>query len=191
MKVSRRGPTAENNVIESLVLTLIGDDRPGLVEALSRVVARYGGNWEGSRMSRLGGKFAGILLVSVPGERADELTGALGQLATEGLRVVVERSVRPALSGEERLLALELIGQDRPGIVRQISEALASRGVNVEDLVTGCSSAPMSGEILFCARARLRAPATAQLDELRSALEALANDLMVDLTLAEAPREQG
>ena len=176
---------------ESLVLTLIGDDRPGLVEALSRVVARYGGNWEESRMSRLGGKFAGILLVSAPEERADELARALGELATEGLRVVVERSVRPAHSGEERSLALELIGQDRPGIIRQISQALASRGVNVEDLVTGCSSAPMSGEMMFCARARLRAPATTRVDELRTALEALANDLMVDLTLAEAPREQG
>ena len=176
---------------ESLVLTLIGDDRPGLVEALSRVVARYGGNWEQSRMSRLGGKFAGILLVSAPREHADELARALGQLATEGLRVVVERSVRPALSGEEHLLALELVGQDRPGIVRQISEALASRGVNVEELVTGCSSAPMSGELLFCARARLRVPPSTEVGELRRALEALANDLMVDLTLADAPKEQG
>jgi glycine cleavage system regulatory protein len=179
----------ENDVTESLVLTLIGDDRPGLVEALSRVVARYGGNWEQSRMSRLGGKFAGILLISAPEERADELNRALHELATEGLRVVVERSTRPAPSGEERLLALELIGQDRPGIIRQISEALASRGVNVEEIVTGCSSAPMSGEMMFCARARLRVPATTPVDELRRALEALASDLMVDLTLAEAPRE--
>jgi glycine cleavage system regulatory protein len=142
-------------------------------------------------MSRLGGKFAGILLVSAPEERADELARALEELATEGLRVVVERSVRPVPSGEERWLALELMGQDRPGIVREISQALASRGVNVEDLVTGCSSAPMSGEMLFCARARLKVPAATRVDELRIALEALANDLMVDLTLAEAPRHEG
>jgi glycine cleavage system regulatory protein len=180
----------EHDVTESLVLTLIGDDRPGLVEVLSQVVAQHGGNWEESRMSRLGGKFAGILMVSAPEERAAELARALGELGTEGLKIVVERSARPEPPDRVRVLRLELVGQDRPGIIRQISQALASRAINVEELVTGCSSAPMSGEMLFCARARLGAPATLPVSELREVLEALANDLMVDLTLAEAPSER-
>ncbi len=175
---------------ESLVLTLIGDDRPGLVEALAQVVAEHGGNWEESRMSRLGGKFAGILLISVPEERAGELSRALGGLASAGLQLVIEPSSAAAAAGEAQTLELRLVGHDRPGIIRQISQALASRGVNVEELTTGCSSAPMSAEMLFSARARLRVPATLGVEELRSALEALANDLMVDLDLGEAPREE-
>ncbi len=175
---------------ESLVLTLIADDRPGLVEALAQVVAQHGGNWEESRMSRLGGKFAGILLVSVAKEQAGELSRALAGLASAGLQLVIERSAAEPPAAEVRTLALELVGHDRPGIIRQISQALASRGVNLEELTTGCSSAPMSAEMLFSARARLRVPATVGVEELRSVLEALANDLMVDLSLVEAPHER-
>jgi glycine cleavage system regulatory protein len=80
-------------------------------------------------------------------------------------------------------LSLDLVGQDRPGIVKEISHALAERGVNLEELETECESAPMSGEILFKAHATLRAPADVDLDTLQSDLEAIAQDLMVELSL--------
>ncbi len=166
----------------SLVLTAIGDDRPGLVEAISRTVADHGGNWVESRMSRLGGKFAGILLVDIHADRRDALTNALQQLSTQGLRVQVEASAkheaRPA-----KPVKLELIGQDRPGIVRDVSRALSQRGVNVERLSTECLSAPMSGEILFKATAELLLPAGVTLGDLREGLETIANELMVDISL--------
>lgn len=169
----------------SLVLTVIGIDKPGLVEVISETVASHEGNWLESRMARLAGRFAGVLRVSVPAERTQALAAALSRLEERGLRVVVETSVEDEGAEPCRGLLLELVGADRPGIVRDISRVLAERGVNVDELASECSSAPMSGEALFRASARLRVPASLPLEELRSRLEALAHDLMVDVTLDE------
>ncbi|MBN2193238.1 MAG: glycine cleavage system protein R [Polyangiaceae bacterium] len=174
------------NTTKVLVLTLIGPDRPGLVEAVSETVARHGGNWLESRMARLAGQFAGILRVSVPEGKASVLEADLGGMDTHGLRILVQGSVESPPDVPSRLLDLELVGQDRPGIVREISQALAGRGVNVEELVTDCVSAPMSGEQLFRAHARLRAPRELAIADLTTALEAVAHDLMVDVALGEA-----
>jgi glycine cleavage system regulatory protein len=170
--------------MESLVVTVIGKDRPGLVEEISAVVEETGGNWVESRMSRLAGEFAGILRVSVPAEQADALTRGLEALEPRGLRVVVERGAED-VEQEGHVVVLELIGGDRPGIVHKISEALAARNVNVDELNTECEGAPWSGDTLFKATARLRAPSDLDLDQLRKGLEAIAGDLMVDITIGE------
>lgn len=166
----------------TLVLTVIGSDRPGLVEALSDTVARHGGNWLESRMAHMAGKFAGILRVSVPPTEADALRAALTSLASTGLAVVVESGDLAAPEPAHRM-RLELLGADHPGIVREIARALAERGINVEELDTESVSAPMSGEPLFRATAELQAPASLSIEELRTKLEELAQDLMVDITL--------
>lgn len=165
----------------SLVLTVIGPDRPGLVEALAATVASHDANWVESRMVHLAGQFTGVLRVQVSVERADALSEALRRLADQGLRVLVEVSRQEPPAPDTPPIVLELMGQDRPGIVRDISRALASQGVNVEELETECTPAPMSGETLFRARAQLRLPADGSLDALREALEKLAGELMVDL----------
>jgi glycine cleavage system regulatory protein len=166
-------------------MTIIGRDRPGLVDLVAGTVASHGGNWLESRMSHLGGQFAGLLRVCVPAEREADLVRALEGLKTAGLTIVVQAD-RETPDGEgEATTLLEIVGQDRPGIVRQISQALAAFGVNVEDLQTECSSAPMSGETLFKARARLHVPSQDRLPELRQTLERLASDLMVDVSLVE------
>ena len=170
--------------MESLVVTVIGKDRPGLVESVSAVVEEHGGSWVESRMSRLAGEFAGILRVSVPAERADALSGALEGLKAGGLRVVVERGFEEA-PDEGHVILLDLVGSDRPGIVHAISEALAARNVNVDELNTECDGAPWSGDTLFKATARLRAPRDLDLDQLRESLEAIAGDLMVDVSIGE------
>jgi len=169
----------------SLVLTVIGPDRPGLVELLARTVAEHEANWIESRMSHLEGQFAGLLRVSVANDRSDALSKALAELEAMGLRVMTRASEGPALPPAHRSLRLELVGQDRPGIIRDLSRALAARRVNVEELLTSCSSAPMSGEVLFEATADLRIPRDVSLDELRETLEKIATELMVDLTLAD------
>ena len=128
----------------SLVLTLIGEDKPGLVGLLSQTVAEHDGNWLESRMSRMAGRFAGILRASVPEARADALVTALSALESHGLRVVVERSTRSEVESALLRIPLELVGADRPGIIREVSDALASRHINVDELLTECSSAPMS-----------------------------------------------
>jgi glycine cleavage system regulatory protein len=167
-------------------MTIIGPDRPGLVESVASLVAEHGGNWLESRMSRLGGYFAGILRVEVPQQNLQELGSALESLKTKGLSVV---SHPDQASADEppagNIIFLEIVGQDRPGIVREISHALASYGVNVEELHTECASAAMSGESMFKAKARLSVPDSCNTTELRRRLERIAEDLIVDINLEE------
>lgn len=174
----------------SLVLTVIGPDRPGLVESLSQTLSAYEASWQESRMSRLAGKFAGILRVNVPTIHADTLEHALRAHHAEGLSVVVERGVDGSATHPRRVVSLELLGTDRPGIIRALSEALTLMGINVEDLETACLRASMCGGTLFKASARLGVPAGVAIDDLRHALEALADDLMVDLSPADELLEQ-
>jgi len=174
----------------SLVMTVIGRDKPGLVDSLAGIVAEHGGNWLESRMSRLGGHFAGILRVQVPAEKEAALVGALKKLEPEGLTVVIHSDRQDHAQSERALVFLEIVGQDRPGIVHQISHALAAHGVNVEELNTECASAAMSGEMLFKAQARLRIPESCNLAALREELERIAGDLIVDVVLRELPAAQ-
>jgi glycine cleavage system regulatory protein len=167
----------------SLVMTVIGEDRPGLVESIASAVTDHGGNWLESRMSRLGGQFAGIVHVDVPAAREPSLTQTLKNLSTRGLNVVVHSEPPIAAKSGRPLNLLEIVGQDRPGIVRQISGALAGFGVNVEELNTECESAAMSGETLFKATAKLSIPEKCDVEELRHALEKIAGDLIVEISL--------
>jgi glycine cleavage system regulatory protein len=167
----------------SLVVTVIGEDKPGLVEALSSTVTAHDGNWLESRMSHMAGKFAGIVRVEVPEAAVDRLLAAFADLQSEGLRVAAEPgAAAPVPAGA---FSLELVGADHPGIVRDIARALSRHGVNVEELSTECTSAPMSGDPLFRAVARLQLPAGVTIDELRDDLEEVADSLMVDVSLAE------
>lgn len=173
---------------QTLVMTLIGGDRPGLVEAVAKRVADEGGNWLESRMCRLGGQFAGIVRVEVPEGRRSALERALAGLGTEGLSVVVqaEQPVGAVAAGSGLLAVVELVGHDRPGIVRAVSAVFARHGVNVEEFSSERGGAPMGGGILFQARASIRVPAQVRLAALRADLEQIAADLMVDLSLREA-----
>jgi glycine cleavage system regulatory protein len=167
----------------SLVMTVIGEDRPGLVDSVAALVAEHGGNWLESRMSRLGGQFAGILRVEVPAEKESALITALKQLGSRGLSVMAQTDQSNPAATDRPLSILEIVGQDRPGIVRQISHALAGFGVNVEELETECASAAMSGETLFKARAKLSIPAACDVAKLRETLEKIAGDLIVEISL--------
>ena len=169
----------------TLVLTVLGDDRPGLVSALAAPVKDHGAGWERSEMSRLAGKFAGIVVVSVPGDRVDDLVAELTALATQGLHITVERTDEPTEAQPLQRLNLELLGADRPGIVAEISAALAEAHVSIEELSTDVRDAPMAGGTLFEARAVLTAPAAEDTDALRAVLEALADELMVELRLSD------
>ena len=169
----------------SLVLTVIGADRPGIVEQLSDQVLAAGANWEESTMARLGGQFAGLLRVSVDTGRAEGLAASLRALSSADLTIVVARSGDADLL-RSLLLTLDIVGSDRPGIVRDISHVLARQGINIEELETSVESAAMSGETLFRARARVRVPDTRSIGEIREILEALADNLMVDLVFDDA-----
>ena len=167
-----------------LVMTIISPDRTGLVESVARAVADHGGNWLESRMCRLGGEFAGILRVEIPADKKSALVAALQTLQTSGLQIVV-RDDTAAAAAAGRQTSLEIVGADRPGIVREITRALARAGVNVEEFSSEVASAPMSGENLFKAQARLQLPERCDLAALKKDLEKIAADLLVDVSLAE------
>jgi glycine cleavage system regulatory protein len=174
----------------TLVMTVIGADRPGLVQMVAARVADHGGNWLESRMCRLGGQFAGILRVEVLVDRRDELVNALRTLDVDGLRVIIhaEGGVATGNVAQGSLATVELVGTDRPGILRSVSGVFAAHGINVEELASERTNAPMDGGVLFQARAKLFVPADVRLSAVRSDLEKIAADLMVDLKLSPMER---
>lgn len=166
----------------SLVLTFIGHDKPGLVNTLSETIASAGGSWLESRLAHLAGEFAGIVLVSVPEPNAASLATALRSLEEDGLRITIEPSsaAPPAIS--YGIFELHLIGHDRPGIVRDVTQALRQLGANIEEFSSSIESAPFTGETMFRATARLHVPDGVTNADVQKTLEQLADEIMVDLT---------
>ena len=172
-----------------LVITLVGPDRTGLVESVAQAVVSHGGNWLESRMCRLGGQFAGILRVEVAVERREELIAYLQTLEVDGLRVIIHADASGAGAVAPGSFAvIDLVGQDRPGILRSISAVFAAHGANVEELASERVSAPMGGGTLFQARVTVFLPASVTVAAVRADLERIAADLMVDLKLEPAVR---
>ena len=165
-----------------LVITVFAPDKAGQVERIADCIAAHGGNWLESRMSRMAGQFAGILRVGVPAETYEELLDALRGLGKEGIQVMfAESGIEQSCTWKP--IAMELVGNDRPGIVRDISRVLTQQGINLERLVTDVRPAPMSNEPLFHAEAILAVPLTHSLEVLQKSLEALADELLVELKL--------
>jgi glycine cleavage system regulatory protein len=165
-----------------LVMTIIGEDHTGLVESVARLVAEQGGNWLESRMCRLGGQFAGILRIHIDKDKESTLVQSLKSLGARGLTVVVRPDTTTPPAQPEKLVSLELVCHDRIGIVLQISSVLARHGINVEELETECTSAPMSGEMLFKAAAKLSLPSSCNVVQMRRELEEVAGNMMIDLS---------
>jgi len=168
----------------TLVLTALGDDRPGLVEALAGLIAENGGSWTRSQMARLGGKFAGIVEATVPDDAVDDVRAGLDALAAGGvLHTTLEATVEGE-APEGRRVSLSLVGTDQPGLVHAVAAALAAAGASIDELATSIREAPMAGGMLFEAKAILLAPSNVPIAELRAVLEELANELMVDIALS-------
>lgn len=168
-----------------LVFTFVGADQPGLVEALSATVSSHGGNWLESRMSELAGQFAGIVKTEVAPAKEAALRAALLALSTDKLSVVVAGQPGAEVAGPWRYVRLHILGNDRPGIVREVAHALAARQINVREMDTSITSAPMSGELLFEASAQIQLPQGQDLEELTAQLDLIAVSLCVDIDLEE------
>lgn len=170
----------------SLVVTVIGPDRPGIVRLLSERAKGFGANWTASRMSNLAGQFAGIVHLDVPAENADALANALSSLEPSGLRIVIAKTEAVVAPAGRRIVKLELAGPDRPGIVRDLATSLADRGVSIEDLHTELIDGPRAGEHVFRVRALLFVPNAIPQADLQHALDALAGEMRVDLGLDDS-----
>lgn len=165
-----------------LIVTISGEDRPGLVGELAEVVAAHGGNWEHCRMADLSGRFTGLLQVRVAAADEPGLEKAIRGL--KGLEVTVAKG-RTVVVANAKHFHLEVVGSDHPGIVRDIFKVVAAAGVNVEELSTSTVSAPESGGMLFKARARLAVPADADMPAVLREVEAIAQDILVDVQVTE------
>lgn len=170
----------------SVILSVIGSDRPGLTEALAGAVLSAGGNWLESHLSRLGGLYVGSVLVALDAGKIDALRAAVQAVDAQGLEVRIAPAVdAPGAVGEA--LHLSLVGQDRPGIVRQVTAVLSGLDVNIETFDTRITAEPHSGAPLFHMDAVLRLPAGLTAAGVQDALEAISAEIMVDLSLTPAP----
>jgi len=165
----------------SIVLTIIADDHPGIIQTVSTVLTHHDGNWTQSSMSSLAGQFAGILLASVPQENTQACLAELQGLESSGLRVIANVSSEAASAEKASTYALDLVGNDHPGIVHDITTLLAKHKISVQEFETRVEGASMGGGELFKATAQLLIPETADIDLLETELEDLANDLMVTI----------
>ena len=169
-----------------LVLSVVGSDRPGLTEALARAVLSAGGNWLESHLSRLGGLYVGSVLVELAADSVDRLRAAARTVDAQGLEVRIAPAVdEPGAAGEA--LGLTLVGQDQPGIVRQVTAILSGLDANIETFRSWLSAEPHSGAALFHMEARLRLPPGLQAGRVQAALEAISAEIMVDISLTPAP----
>lgn len=166
-------------MIQNYILTLIGDDRPGLVDSLAEVVKNQGGNWLESRLANLAGKFSGMVLVAIPKEKSDAFQAAILELKDSGLSVRATEAQSTKNDGRHTE-TIRVIANDRPGILSEVSAVLAQLSVNVEELTTDCEPAPMSSEMLFKATAKISIADGMGDDQLANALENLADDLVVE-----------
>jgi glycine cleavage system regulatory protein len=166
-----------------LVVTITCPDRPGIVERITEAMSGFAANWEESRLSRLGGDFAGIVRISVPEEQAEGLANAIRALADEEFTVVVKiaRQTEAATAGVDSLCELRLAGADHEGIVHRVSSYLAEQGVNVENMETEVSRAPVSASPLFHMEAQIKVPADLPVAELRTSLAQIGEELGVDI----------
>lgn len=169
-----------------LVLSVVGSDRPGLTKALAAAVLSAGGNWLESHLSRLGGLYVGSVLVELEAGGVDRLRAAVNAVDADGLEVRIAPAVETA-AAEGETLQLALVGQDRPGIVDQVTAVLSGLDANIEAFRTWIDAEPHSGAPLFHMEARLRLPPGVSADSLQAALEDISAEIMVDITLTPAP----
>ena len=164
-----------------VILTVLGTDRPGLTRSLADAVMAAGGNWLESQLARLGGQYVGAVLVELPELQVERLRAETARIAADGLSVSV------VAAGEEpeparRFLGIEIVGQDRPGIVQEVTGALAALGANIEEFTSTTENSAWSGDPLFKARARTTIPDALTVDAVRAGLEAISSEIMVDFS---------
>lgn len=166
-----------------LILTLISDDKPGIVQRIAECVAQHDGNWLESRLAQLAGKFAGVVRISTAKDNVPNLLQALRALESDDLHIAVETVTEPRVVNHHQLARFSAVGPDRPGIIREISQALAQNQINVENLVTNCSSMPYSGEPIFEAEGTLSVARDIDWDSLQDQLNTIADHLGMDIQL--------
>jgi glycine cleavage system transcriptional repressor len=175
----------------NIVLTLSGPDRIGIVEKVTGMLVVHGGNVETSRMARLGGEFAILMMVSLPSKQLSPLEKEISALTAEGYRVTVTRTGRlqPESADGFRFFRIEVIGADHEGIIHQVARYLSKRGINIESMDTETTRAPVSGSPLFTMTALVAAPPGLTGRDWEAALESEGRLLNVDIRVSPLVKE--
>jgi glycine cleavage system regulatory protein len=168
-------------LLHHYILSYIGEDRPGLVEELSAIIANNQGSWLESRMANLSGQFTGVVRLSVAAENAESLEQDIRAAQKDDLMLTLSRAEPIGAASRQRLL-IKVIGADRPGIIKELAAQLARLNVNVEDLQTDVRAAAMAGEPIFEAVVEVSATSMLDQDRLRDELESLSDDLIVEVS---------
>jgi len=179
------------------IITILANDRPGIVKTISEVLVAHGASWIDSQMSNMDDKFAGLVRISVPADNAAELNKAMQGLhdADNKLHLLIEEAIETAKETASEAvsknksdhshhdLKLELVGADRPGIIDDITSVLVRSNVNIIKLQSEQREAPMSSETLFWAKLHLGLPNSTDQEKVQQALEELSDKLMVDMVI--------
>ncbi len=171
------------------LISLISDDHPGIVDAIAEKIADIGGSWLESRLSKLSGKFAGVIRVSIDSDKVEALETALYELSQQGIwsRVDAVSEGEPKTQTNNKVGYVHLLGPDRKGIVRELSKALVSEQINLSNLETSLSSMPYSGEPLFEATGELEIPNNVDIQAFHDKLYEIGDALALDISFSEKP----
>ncbi|SMF34696.1 Glycine cleavage system regulatory protein [Alteromonadaceae bacterium Bs31] len=171
-------------MIKNIIITLISDDKPGVVEAVAKTISEHQGNWLESQLAKLAGKFAGVIRVQLDEAQLDALEHGLSSLKDINVQLHEDRSSAEQTTSI-RILSFHATGPDRPGIVREISAALAQYSINLEKLDTRLSSMPYSGDPLFEAEGLMAVPEQIDKNELAERFDQIADELAMDISITE------
>ena len=172
---------------ESLIVSFIGDDRPGVVQLIADVVAGHGGSWQESRMSGLGGYFSGTARIVISADSLEALDQSLQSL--EGITCVIRQSRETSPGKVTQKMKLDIVGPDRPGILQDVTSELVGHGINVIEMETEVRPASMSGELNFIADAFVEVPNEVDIESLDRQLGAIAKNLGLDILFEESAGE--
>ncbi|PCK08347.1 MAG: cellulose-binding protein [Alteromonadaceae bacterium] len=171
-------------MLSYIILTIISDDKPGVVEAIAHTVSEHNGNWLESSLAQLSGKFAGVVRASVSSDRKSALIAQLEALSSQDIHISIElNSNTPPQNKTGTHASFHALGPDRPGIVRDISHAFSEKNINVETLTTGISSMPYSGEPLFEASGKLSLPDSIDIDDIQESLDEIGDELALHISV--------
>lgn len=179
-------------MLTNLILTVISQDKPGVVEAIAKCVSEQEGNWLESRFAHLAGKFAGVVKVQISDAKQSDLTAALDSLSAKGIRVETEALVESTQieKAPTQSASFHAVGPDRQGIVREISQAFVEYNINIEEISTQLSSMPYSGDPLFEAEGVITVPTGVDLNVLHEKLARIADQLGIDISLETTAASQ-
>jgi glycine cleavage system transcriptional repressor len=172
----------------TVVFTLTGPDRVGIVEEVSEILVGLSCNVETSRMARLGGEFAILMAVSVPAEKHVDLEGAFQPLVAQGYRVCASGGSVPSGLDAPHAATYRIVvtGADHEGIVHEIARGLSGAGINIESMETGTVNSSITGTPLFTMSALVAVPADIADSPWIETLEEAGNQAGVDITVSPA-----